>query len=117
METDDAGLDESKAVILFGRDIRKIPCFKNTMLFSTYSGLAAGLATFMFTSRVKFATNVALGSYAAVAIGYWSFCRYTYVKNKYALTELQQMMQQPQRDDGEEVKKFLQDDQEKLESA
>lgn len=116
METEDINLDDqSKAVMLFGRDIRKIPCFKNSMLFGMYSSIATGLTAFMLTSRVRLATNVALGSYMCVSMGYWCFCRYTYIMNKYAITELQQAMQQVQYVDGE-ANELPQDDQEKLRS-
>ncbi|XP_011171868.1 cytochrome c oxidase assembly protein COX20, mitochondrial isoform X3 [Solenopsis invicta] len=86
--------DQSKAVMLFGRDIRKIPCFKQSMLSGIYSGLAAGLATFMFTSRVKLSTNVALGSYMGVVVAYWCYCRYNYVMQKYAMQDLQNVLRQ-----------------------
>ncbi|KYQ51042.1 Protein FAM36A [Trachymyrmex zeteki] len=86
--------DESKAVMLFGRDIRKIPCFKHSMLFGIYSGLAAGLGTFMFTSRVKLSTNVALGSYMGVTVVYWFYCRYNYTMEKHEMQNLQNIIRQ-----------------------
>jgi len=86
--------DESKAVMLFGRDIRKIPCFKQSMLSGIYGGIAAGLATFIFTSRAKLSTNVALGSYMGVVVVYWCYCRYNYVMQKYALQDLQNILRQ-----------------------
>lgn len=93
--------DQSKAVMLFGRDIRKVPCFKQSMLNGIYSGLAAGLATFMFTSRAKLATNVALGSYMSVVVTYWCYCRYNYVMEKYALQDLQNCLRQTAASDAE----------------
>lgn len=109
METNDTDLnDPSKAIMLFGRDIRKIPCFKNSMLYGIYSGFTAGLATFMLTSRIQLATHVIVGSYMGVATVYWCFCRYTYVKNKYAITELQQMIKAQYKNI--EEKEELQDD-------
>lgn len=86
--------DQSKAVMLFGRDIRRIPCFKQSMLSGIYGGIAAGLVTFMFTSRAKLATNVALGSYMGVVVTYWCYCRYNYVVEKYALQDLQNCLRQ-----------------------
>lgn len=84
----------NRPVMLFGRDIRKIPCFKYSMLYGIYSGLAAGLATFMFTSRTRLSTNVAMGSYMGVAVIYWCYCRYDYVMQKYTVSEIQQIMRQ-----------------------
>lgn len=86
--------DKSKAVMLFGRDIRKIPCFKQSMLYGIYGGIGTGLATFMFTSRPQLATNAALGSYMGVVMVYWCYCRYNYVMQKYALQDLQNSLRQ-----------------------
>lgn len=95
--------DQSKAVMLFGRDIRKIPCFKQSMLSGIYGGVAAGLATFMFTSRIRLSTNVALGSYMGVVVAYWCYCRYNYVMQKYAMQDLQNILRQTSAGDVAEV--------------
>lgn len=110
---DEKPLDDlSKPVMLFGRDIRTIPCFKNSVLYGIYSGFAGGLATFLFTSRVRLATNMALVSYGGVSLTYWCFCRYNYVKDKYAIAQVQQLMQT------RNLEQFLEDDEEtKLEST
>ncbi|TGZ56777.1 cytochrome c oxidase assembly protein COX20, mitochondrial [Temnothorax longispinosus] len=100
--------DQSKAVMLFGRDIRKIPCFKQSMLSGIYGGLAAGLATFLFTSRVKLSTNVALGSYMGVVVVYWCYCRYNYVVQKHALQDLQNVLQRTSVSSTEEIKEVAQ---------
>ncbi|XP_018394204.1 PREDICTED: cytochrome c oxidase protein 20 homolog [Cyphomyrmex costatus] len=86
--------DESKAVMLFGRDIRKIPCFKHSLLYGIYSGLATGLVTFMFTSRANLSANMALGSYMGVTVVYWFYCRYNYVMEKYEMQHLQSIFRQ-----------------------
>ncbi|XP_012537722.2 cytochrome c oxidase assembly protein COX20, mitochondrial [Monomorium pharaonis] len=86
--------DQSKAVMLFGRDIRKIPCFKQSMLNGIYGGVATGLATFMFTSRARLSTNVAMGSYMGIVVVYWCYCRYNYVMQKYALQDLQNVLRE-----------------------
>lgn len=106
--------DQSKAVMLFGRDIRKIPCFKQSMLSGIYGGLAAGLATFMFTSRIKLSTNVALGSYMSVAVVYWCYCRYNYVMQKYAMQDLQNILQPTSAGRAEEVKEAVHEHRKKL---
>ncbi|KAL0127050.1 hypothetical protein PUN28_005400 [Cardiocondyla obscurior] len=86
--------DQSKTVTLFGRDIRKIPCFKQSMLNGIYGGILGGLAAFMYTSRIKLATNVALGSYMGVTVIYWCYCRYDYVQQKYVVRDLQNILRQ-----------------------
>lgn len=95
--------DQSKAVMLFGRDIRKIPCFRDSQLYGIYSGFATGLGTFMFTSRVKLATVMSLGSYFCVSIVYFCFCRYNYTMTKWALADVQSIMRQRSIDIKKEV--------------
>lgn len=105
--------DPSKAVMLFGRDLRKIPCFRNTMLYGINSGLGAGIITFMLTSRINLSTKVALGSYMGVALFYWCYCRYNFVQQKYSISEMQQHINQQElrkkKDD-----KYLMEEKSKL---
>lgn len=89
---EDAIEDQSKPVMLFGRDIRTIPCFKYSMLYGIYGGLATGLVTFLLTSRSLLATKAALGSYMGIATAYWCHCRYYFVKNKYTVNEIHQFL-------------------------
>lgn len=118
METGDIDeSDQSKPVMLFGRDIRKIPCFKRSMLYGIYSGLATGLVTFMLTSRVKFSTNMALGSYMGVSVVYWCYCRYDHVMQKYALNDIQYIMRHRSMGVNEEVDEAFQQQQKKLVDA
>ncbi|KAL6431150.1 hypothetical protein ACFW04_007102 [Cataglyphis niger] len=109
--------NRSKTVMLFGRDISKIPCFKQSMLNGIYSGFATGLVTFMFTSRIKLSTNMALGSYMGVSVVYWCFCRYDYVMQKYAMDDIKHLLQKRSISTEEEVNEAFQDQQGKLVDA
>ncbi|XP_072762462.1 cytochrome c oxidase assembly protein COX20, mitochondrial-like [Anoplolepis gracilipes] len=109
--------DPSKAVMLFGRDIRKIPCFKSSMLYGIYSGFATGLATFMFTSRIKLSTNMALGSYMGVSVVYWCYCRYDHVMQKYAVNDIQNMIRNRSASIQKEDNEAFQEQQGKLVDA
>lgn len=95
--------DQSKAVMLFGRDIRKIPCFKDSQLYGIYSGFATGLVTFMFTSRTRLSTIMTLGSYCCVSLTYFCYCRYNYAMTKYAIYDVQSIIRQRSIDNEEEV--------------
>lgn len=109
--------DESKAVMLFGRDIRKIPCFKNSMLYGIYSGLAAGLTTFMFTSRVHLSTGMTLGSFMGVSMVYWCFCRYDHVMKKHELNDMQYILRNKSSVSEEDFKRVLPKEEQKLVDA
>ncbi|XP_020282965.1 cytochrome c oxidase protein 20 homolog [Pseudomyrmex gracilis] len=85
--------DTNKPVMLFGRDIRTIPCFKHSMLYGIYSGLAAGLVTFMATSRPMLATRMAVGSWMSVATVHMIWCRYTYTVQKYEMNNIRMHFQ------------------------
>jgi len=41
-------------VMIFGRDVSKIPCFKESFLYGLLGGIGCGLVTFMATSLVLF---------------------------------------------------------------
>ncbi|PRD27538.1 UNVERIFIED_CONTAM: cox20 [Trichonephila clavipes] len=71
---------------LFGTDLQKIPCFKKTFTVSTYCGIAAGLACFFLTSRIKKSADVAVLSFGASTLGYWFYCRYNWNK-EFQLTQ------------------------------
>jgi cytochrome c oxidase assembly protein subunit 20 len=109
--------DQSKTVMLFGRDIRKIPCFKNSMLYGIYSGFAIGLATFMFTSRIRLSTNMALGSYMSISVIYWCFCRYDHVMQKYDINDMRYILQNKSTLDEEEVNRVFSKEKSELVDA
>lgn len=95
MDIDTEGENErSNQLILFGRDVTKIPCFRNSMLYGIYAGVGLGLVTFLVTSRSRRSMEVALGSYMGTTLAYWSYCRYDHVKQKYAINDLKMLLQQ-----------------------
>ncbi|GFS48654.1 uncharacterized protein NPIL_521541 [Nephila pilipes] len=77
---------EENKFTLFGRNLEKVPCFKKTFTVSIYSGIAAGLGCFLFTSRVKRSADVAVLSFAATTLAFWTYCRYNWSK-EYQLTQ------------------------------
>lgn len=61
--------------MLFGRDVSKIPCFRNSFLYGIGGGFAGGLLTFLLTSRPQLSTHSAMGVFTCVTFGYWAQCR------------------------------------------
>jgi len=86
--------DKTKPLMLFGKDIKKIPCFRNSMLYGAYSAVGFGVIAFMFTSCPIRSTQYALASCTAVSLIYSCFCRYDHVRQKYAVNDLRAMLEQ-----------------------
>nr|CAD7259825.1 unnamed protein product [Timema shepardi] len=65
--------ETKRKLILFGRDVSEIPCFRNSYLYGISSGIGMGLTYFMFTSKVRMATHVGFGSFLGVTMVYWLY--------------------------------------------
>ncbi|XP_066155983.1 cytochrome c oxidase assembly protein COX20, mitochondrial [Euwallacea fornicatus] len=85
---------DDKGLILFGRDVTQIPCFRNSFLYGTLGGLGFGLAHFMFTSKIVKSTNYSVYAFSMITIGYWIRCRYQYSKKKFEMMQLQHALEQ-----------------------
>ncbi|KDR17422.1 cytochrome c oxidase protein 20 homolog [Zootermopsis nevadensis] len=88
-ETDDV---EKKSVIIFGRDVSTIPCFRNSFLYGIESGFVGGLTYFLFTSNTRVATHVGFTSFVIVTMSYWFHCRWQWSKEKFTHGQLQAVM-------------------------
>ncbi|KAH0953385.1 hypothetical protein HN011_004925 [Eciton burchellii] len=86
--------EKAKPTMLFGRDIKKIPCFKDSMLYGIYSAVGFGVVSFMFTSCPLRSTQYALASCTAVSLIYSCFCRYDHARQKYAVNDLKAILAQ-----------------------
>lgn len=60
-----------KPVTLFGRDLADIPCFRSSWLYGISGGIGAGLLYFLFTSKTRMASHVAMGSMCTITLSYW----------------------------------------------
>ncbi|KAL3282432.1 hypothetical protein HHI36_005619 [Cryptolaemus montrouzieri] len=98
---------DNRSLFLFGTDVSKVPCFRSTMLNSILGGIGCGLSYFMFSSRIKASTDVAMGSYILIALGYWIHCRYNYGKAKFEMMRLQEAVALATVLDGSEFEKKL----------
>ncbi|XP_069936483.1 uncharacterized protein l(3)87Df isoform X2 [Cherax quadricarinatus] len=63
--------ESEKEVMFMNREISKMPCFRETFLYSISSGLAVGLIHFMLTSKVQRSSHLAFGTYGCVTLAYW----------------------------------------------
>ncbi|XP_043227551.1 cytochrome c oxidase assembly protein COX20, mitochondrial-like [Amphibalanus amphitrite] len=84
----------NREVSLHGRQLSSIPCFRQTYLTGIGSGLAAGLTTFMMTSRPRTASHVAFGTFFTTTLGYWFYCRYTFARASFHHRQLKHAMKQ-----------------------
>nr|CAH7747309.1 unnamed protein product [Callosobruchus chinensis] len=95
------------SLVIYGRDISKIPCFRNSLLYGIGGGIALGLARFMLTSQPVKSTNFAVYSFSLVTMAYWIQCRYTYSKNKFEMMQLQELMRRHTLMEGTEAERML----------
>ncbi|ENN74980.1 hypothetical protein HUJ04_000053 [Dendroctonus ponderosae] len=84
----------SKSLIIFGRDVSQIPCFRNSFLYGTLGGIGFGLAHFLFTSKVAKSVNYSVYAFSLVTVGFWMQCRLEYSKTKFEMMRLQQQLQE-----------------------
>lgn len=85
--------EDRKPLVIFGRDVTKIPCFRNSFLYGISSGIGGGLLAFLFTSRPKFAMHCAMATYFNVTVGYWFYCRYTRDLDRFNAIRMQDIFQ------------------------
>lgn len=64
-----------QSLTIFGRDVSKIPCFRESFMYGISSGIVIGLGCFMSTSKPRLAQHVAIGSFMLITLSYWFHCR------------------------------------------
>lgn len=57
--------------MFLGKDVKKIPCFRNSYLYGIIGGLSMGIGSFMFTSRTLKSTHIGFGSFVVISSAYW----------------------------------------------
>nr|ABX75462.1 unkown [Lycosa singoriensis] len=58
-------------------------------MYGISSGIALGFGHFIFTSRVKRSTDVAVLTFGVTTMAYWMYCRYHWTK-KYFMSQKMQ---------------------------
>lgn len=61
-------------------------------MYGISGGLGLGLLYFLFTSRVRAATDFGVASFAVVTLSYWVHCRYNFSKTKFEMSKAQEML-------------------------
>lgn len=75
--------DTERGVFIFGTDVSKIPCFKNSFLNGIYAGFGTGIATFLATSNAIRSTNFSVIAFTLVTYGYWLQCRMNWAHDNF----------------------------------
>ncbi|XP_068153063.1 cytochrome c oxidase assembly protein COX20, mitochondrial [Drosophila tropicalis] len=104
---DDDLEDQSKSFIIFGRDVAKIPCFRNSFLYGISGGIGIGLLTFLGTSRTHLSTHVGFGSFFCGTIAYWMTCRYQWSARRFEQQQLREAMRRQAMYEGTEKEREL----------
>lgn len=92
-----------QGLVLFGRDLSQIPCFRNSYLYGISSGIGCGLIFFLFTSRVKASMDFGMASFAVITLSYWAHCRYNYSKTKFEMQRVQEALKRKAMYEGTEL--------------
>lgn len=67
--------DDPEEKISMTQRFGSIPCFRSSMLTGISGGIVSGLVYFMFTSRVKKASDVMMGGFCTISLGSFWWCR------------------------------------------
>ncbi|XP_064622828.1 cytochrome c oxidase assembly protein COX20, mitochondrial-like [Lineus longissimus] len=112
------GLDDDdsqlKSLKLFGLDYGKVPCMKQSLLTGIGSGLGIGIVSFLMTSNPRRATNYGFGSYIAITMGTWIYCRYRWSQQRFQARMLKKGIENKLLYEGTEFEKQFEKDSEEV---
>uniref|UniRef100_A0A1L8DZX4 Cytochrome c oxidase assembly protein COX20, mitochondrial n=1 Tax=Nyssomyia neivai TaxID=330878 RepID=A0A1L8DZX4_9DIPT len=98
-----------KSLVIFGRDVSQIPCFRGSFLYGISGGIGAGFATFLLTSRTTLSSHVGMATFCITTLSYWSYCRYNWSKTRFQYQQLQRGMQDYAMFEGTDIAKEVQE--------
>ncbi|XP_058453371.1 cytochrome c oxidase assembly protein COX20, mitochondrial [Malaya genurostris] len=114
MDKNSANLDEllpnpsgERSIVLFGRDLSQIPCFRNSFLYGISFGVLGGFAAFMKTSRPQLSSHIGFGTFMGSTLCYFVACRYNWSRQNEHVDELQKLMQHQAMYEGTEKEREL----------
>jgi len=99
-----------RKLVIFGKDLSAVPCWRNSWLYGISGGLGSGLVYFLFTSKIRAATNVGFTSIMAITGAYWCVCRYQYEKQARELEKLREYIEKRVLIEGTEMEKLYEAD-------
>ncbi|XP_014237329.1 cytochrome c oxidase protein 20 homolog [Trichogramma pretiosum] len=109
----EGALDEEPkraSLVIFGRDLFQIPCFRTTFLYSISSYVGVSLLTFLFTSKPKMSSHVGFVSFMAVTFGYFTKCRTDLARERLQIGEVQKALLPKSENKLEETNRPVLDD-------
>ncbi|CAH1646594.1 unnamed protein product [Spodoptera littoralis] len=99
--------EEKKGLVIFGRDVSKIPCFRESFLYGISTGIGVGLAAFIKTSRPMLSQHIGVGTFSMTTMVYWCYCRYQWSKQRFDAQLLQDALKDKILYEGTMVEKEL----------
>ncbi|XP_063630177.1 cytochrome c oxidase assembly protein COX20, mitochondrial [Cydia splendana] len=99
--------EEKPGLMIMGRDVSKIPCFRESFLYGIASGVGMGLASFIKTSKPMLSQHVGVGTFAMSTLLYWSYCRYQWSKQRFDAQLLQDALKDKIMYEGTAVEREL----------
>lgn len=78
---------------IFGRNVGEVPCFKDSIFYGLYSGVAGGIGTYLFTSKSRLSSHVFMSTFVGVTAVYFSIARYQYEKEHDTIPKMQAHLQ------------------------
>ncbi|XP_045768311.1 cytochrome c oxidase assembly protein COX20, mitochondrial [Maniola jurtina] len=107
MLEEDPDEEKKKGLVLFGRDLSKIPCFRESFLYGIASGVGVGVASFLKTSKPLLSQHIGVGTFAITTLVYWSYCRYEWSRQRFDAQLMQEALKDKIRYEGTVVEKEL----------
>ncbi|KAI5635558.1 hypothetical protein NE865_11732 [Phthorimaea operculella] len=99
--------EEKPGLVIFGRDVSKIPCFRESFLYGIASGVGMGIGAFVKTSKPMLSQHVGFGTFCMSTLLYWSYCRYQWSKQRFDAQLLQDALKDKIMYEGTAVEKEL----------
>ncbi|XP_052105917.1 cytochrome c oxidase assembly protein COX20, mitochondrial-like [Mytilus californianus] len=96
MEDDE---NQEKPKKFFSQEVWKEPCFRDTMIVGSSSGLISGLATFIFTSSGRKMFHASFLGFLVPYIGYGTFCWYTTSKQQAYIDKINETIAKIDKDE------------------
>ncbi|XP_053612801.1 cytochrome c oxidase assembly protein COX20, mitochondrial [Plodia interpunctella] len=99
--------EKKQGIVLFGRDLSQIPCFRESFLYGIATGVGFGIAAFIKTSKPMLSQHIGVGTFSMSTLLYWSYCRYHWSKQRFDAQLLQEALKDKILYEGTVVEKEL----------
>lgn len=96
-----------QGLVIFGRDVSQIPCFRESFLYGMGTGVGLGLATFLKTSKPMVSQHVGVGMFSISTLLYWSYCRWCWSQQRFDAQLMQEALKDKILHEGTAVERVL----------